>query len=547
MINIICKYINKIKKDKFLIIFIILYIAVNILFLTKFPFVHSDESWTSGLSRNIMESKSFSVTESFFDLYPRYPHAIKIIFQGLQIIFIKIIGYKVFSVRLISLLFSGVTLYFYYKICKYIFEDKEKANITVVLLSFDIQYIYASHFARQEIVILFFLVVGLYYFFSRRLSIEFRGEYTGASGGASGDRAGIKGDIVLGIIIGLSIGIHPNSFIIALTIALIYLYSIIFASKNLSFKNFISYGITVGIFALIFIGISISFNRDFFIDYFNYGKEFGVDYPIMTKLSTIKYFYYKLYEGISGTYYTPNIKLQFWIFGAAFVGTVLKLMKSIHKKNSIKAEKIIPIILAIIGINLGIILIGRFNQTSVVFQFPFFYLLIVYFINDAKLMYRRLIFTVLAVILLFNSVTSIIPYMDSSYDRYLNEISKAVKKDQVVLANLNCDYYFENGKLYDYRNLDFLKKNNMEFKDYIAKNKIEYIIYPEEMEVIYKEKPRWDGLYGSLSYYEDMNKFLKENCELVYQFEDKIYGMRIVRYINDRPWKIKIYKVKRTL
>lgn len=547
MIKKIDKCINRIKKDKFLIAFIISYIAINILFLTKFPFVHSDESWTSGLSRNIMESSSPSVTESFFDLYPRYPHAIKIIFQGLQIIFIKIIGYKVFSVRLISLLFSGITLYFYYKVCKYIFEEKKTAIIAVVLLSLDIQYIYASHFARQEIVILFFLVVGLYYFFSRRLSRGKSIESTEESIGYIGDGAGIKGDIVLGIIIGLSIGIHPNSFIIALTIALMYLYNIIFTSKNLTLKNFISYGITVGIFALIFIGISISFNRNFFIDYFNYGKEFGVDYPIITKITTIKYFYYKLYEGISGTYYTPNIKLQFWIFGAAFVGTVLKLMRSIHKKNTIKSEKIIAIILAIVGINIGIIFIGRFNQTSIVFLFPFFYLLIVYFINDINLVYRRVIFVILTLITLSNSVINIIPYMDSSYDRYLNEISKTVKKDQVVLANLNCDFYFENRKLYDYRNLDFLKKNDMEFKDYIVKNKIQYIIYPEEMEVIYKERPRWDGLYGSLSYYEDMNKFLKENCELIYQFEDKIYGMRIVRYINDRPWKIKIYKVKRTL
>jgi len=540
MINRIGNSINKIKKDKFLIIFIISYIMINILFLTKFPFVHSDESWTSGLSRNIMESKSFAVTESFFDLYPRYPHAIKIIFQGMQIVFIKFIGYKVFSVRLISLLFSGVTLYFYYKICKYIFKDKEKAIIPVVLLSFDVQFIYASHFARQEIVILFFLMVGLYCLFSRRLSREFKGKYTG-------DGAGIKEDILLGVIMGLSIGIHPNSFIIALTIALIYLYNIIFVSKDLRFKNFIYYSSVVGIFALIFVAISISFNKNFFIDYFNYGKEFGVDYSIMLKISTIKYFYYKLYEGISGTYYTPNIKLQFWIFGAAFVGTVLKLIKSIHKKSSINAEKILPFILAIIGINLGIIFIGRFNQTSIVFQFPFFYILIVYLINDIKLVYRRLIFALLVLLILSNSVANIIPYMDSSYDRYLNEISKTVKKDQVVLANLNCGFYFENGKLYDYRNLDFLNKNSMEFKDYIAKNKIEYIIYPEEMEVIYKEKPRWDGLYGSLSYYEHMNKFLKENCELIYQFEDQIYGMRIVRYINDRPWKIKIYKVKTTL
>ena len=77
------------SKNKILIILLFIYFLVNLSFLTHFPFIHSDESWLSGLSRNILETKNFSSTETFFDLYLRNPHAIKIIFHSIQIMFIK--------------------------------------------------------------------------------------------------------------------------------------------------------------------------------------------------------------------------------------------------------------------------------------------------------------------------------------------------------------------------------------------------------------------------------------------------------------------------
>ena len=48
----------------------------------------------------------------------------------------------------------------------------------------------------------------------------------------------------------------------------------------------------------------------------------------------------------------------------------------------------------------------------------------------------------------------------------------------------------------------------------------------------------------TLSYYNDMKLFLENDCTLVNEFSDKTYGMRIARYINEKEWTIKIYKVK---
>ncbi|MCJ7688960.1 MAG: 4-amino-4-deoxy-L-arabinose transferase, partial [Clostridiaceae bacterium] len=97
--------------------------------------------------------------------------------------------------------------------------------------------------------------------------------------------------------------------------------------------------------------------------------------------------------------------------------------------------------------------------------------------------------------------------------------------------------------LHDYRNLAFLKENNMTFKDYIYKYNIKFIIYPEEMDIINTESPRWDAFYGNLYYYNEMKHFLKNNCTLVNEFRSKTYGVRIARYINEKDWTIKIYKV----
>jgi hypothetical protein len=119
-----------------------------------------------------------------------------------------------------------------------------------------------------------------------------------------------------------------------------------------------------------------------------------------------------------------------------------------------------------------------------------------------------------------------------------------VPKEAQVLANLNTDYYFENGSLFDYRNLDYLRENDLTFIDYITKNKIEYIIYPEEMDFIYNSRPSWNILYGNLyPYYSEMQQFLEQEAQLIKKFNNSTYAMRIVREIGQKDWSVKIYRV----
>lgn len=517
------EFLKKVKYKKLILLLIMMtiYIIINIIYLTKFPFVHSDESWLSGLSRNIAENADFSVTEAFFNLKIRNPHAIKIIFHSVQILMIKLAGYSIFSLRLLSLIFGILVLYYQYKLSRLIFVSEKTALISVILLSVDVQFIYASHFARQEIILLFVLVFALYYFFKHI------------------DEHKTVHDVILALILGVGIGFHPNSFIISLPFGLIYIYHI-FATKKIRPVNLLYLTLTLALFAALFVSLSFYFDPHFISNYVKYGNEFEILSPLSSKFLEIKDFYLKLYYGVSGTYYTPDIRLQFFLFGGALLFSILKLYKN---KSRLTEGRIPEVIISIICINAGIIFIGRFNQTSIIFLFPLFYILVCYAIENIKRPYKNFTVSCLVLIVCCSMVYNALPYLNNDYNNYLFEISKAVNKNDVVLANLSAEYYFDNGRLYDYRNLAFLKDNVMSFKDYIEKYKIQYIIYPEEMDLIYSQRPKWNGIYGNLLYYDEMKQFFINSCELVHEFENKTYGIRIVRYINTKDWNVKIYKV----
>jgi hypothetical protein len=153
--------------------------------------------------------------------------------------------------------------------------------------------------------------------------------------------------------------------------------------------------------------------------------------------------------------------------------------------------------------------------------------------------------TILIVFLLLQSYHSynFINSIDNTdYQEFLNSFD-FIPSDAKVLGNLNLEYKFQD-QLLDYRNLYYLKENNLSVKDYIEKNHIEYIILYEEMDYIHRNSPTWDILYGELYYYEDLKDYIDRKMQLVKKFEDQTYGIRIARYVNTYPWTIKVYKIK---
>ncbi|HML36395.1 MAG TPA: 4-amino-4-deoxy-L-arabinose transferase [Bacillota bacterium] len=527
------------KQKLLLIAYIFCYFLVSFSFLTSFPFVHSDESWLSGLTRNMMESGSLGVTETFYDLKPRYPHAIKTIFHLLQMPMMKLFGYRIFSFRLLSLIFGCIALVLFYLLLKRIFSASRYGASRwyplagAVLLSSDIQFIYASHFARQEIILVCCIIACVLAVMAKRPAIA-------------------------ALVTGLSIGLHPNSFLIgAMCAAMLFPFRPRESIRNAGdrghnvrndvprreWKPLLKYAAITSAFAAFFISLSLSFDGDFFHHYLEYGNsEFDIAAPVTSKLMELPYFFQKIWYGVSGTYYVPGVRFELVLFGlSAFVlAVLLSLGKLKYRSETVLIGK------GIAGMLLGMVLIGRYNQTSIVFLFPLFFLLVLLAAaNLAEGAVRVGLIAVLILTVASLSAIQVAPWLKFSYDDYLHEIAKAVSPDSKVLANLNCEYYFENGKLLDYRNLSYLKQEGMSVEEYVRKNKIEYIILSDEMDLIYGQRPIWNMIYGNPRYMNELHRFLEERCVPVRQFRNDLYGVRIVQYINSgRAFTVQIFKVK---
>jgi len=515
-----------------------IFFVVNIFFLSQYPFVHSDEPWLSGLSGAIIEAGSFITTEPFFDLLPRYPHAIKVLFHALQIPLIALFDNTPFSVRLLSLLAATAALWLFHRITRAGLGERT-AGLLTLLLALDIQFIYQAHFARQEMLLLTVLLgAGLCYM----KSLE------------TGERRWIR---LCAAAIALSIGIHPNSFLISLVIGGFLLVDLSWPlgmSRRQAAGRFAEYTAILALGALLFVALSFWMDPDFLRNYGAFGRSVGVAEPLYMKFFRFPDFYAKLYHGISGTYYTPDIRLQFFLFAVALAGAVLQLF--FHPQSRPWHLRLIA---GLLMLNLGTLVLGKYSQPSIILHFPLYLLLLGGLIKTLGTLISspRWRITVAAIIIGaagFNSAFNLArefhligPKANTEYESYRDyteNIGRYIPPEATVLANLNTQYYFSAGQLYDFRNLAFLDDRGLTFSGYMRSRGIEYILYPEEMDYIYQHRPVWNILYGNLyPYYRRMQDFLSAETELLGNFSSPVYGMRIAKLSGTRNWQVRVYRV----
>ena len=189
------------------------------------------------------------------------------------------------------------------------------------------------------------------------------------------------------------------------------------------------------------------------------------------------------------------------------------------------------------------VIVGRYSQPSVIFVFVVCYVLLIGFVDGSRVLRNGLLILLLCVVSV-QTIQSVRPYLNSDYEIYLAEIDRLVPADAVVLANLNTEYAFEAGHLFDYRNLTFLNEEGISFAEYVEDNQIEYIVLPDEMDFIYARRPAWNVMYGNLyPVYGELQDFLNDECELVGIFTSP-YAMRIVRFMYDEDWMVRVYQVR---
>ncbi|MFO7730917.1 MAG: hypothetical protein R6V86_09145 [Spirochaetia bacterium] len=518
------------------------------------------------------EPAFLGLTEPFFDLLPRFPHFIKMLFHALQWPFPAVLGYTPLAPRLLSLSAACLALLFFHRTVGALARGSEPAPSfgrslssgrlsisfgTVSLLALDIQFIYAAHFGRQEILLMAALTAALW--------LYLRSEQTAVDGQFGMGHRGAA------MVIGLSIGIHPNAFLISLPIGAFLLVDLVIALVRAAaaggpcsrvgqvLRHGLEYAGILAAWAGLYVGLSYLLDPQFLSHYAAFGDRVGVAEPLYIKAFRFPDFYQKLYYRISGTYYTPAIQLQFFLFGAALVAAPITALLY-RGPSALLRRRLIQLPAALLLLNIGTLVLGKYSQPSIVLHFPLYYLLIATLLlawtgrTGRPLLFRSLVLWALLAATAANSGYNIAQELHllspkpreyyETYTQYGHKLHSFVPPDATVLANLNAEYHFDHGRLYDYRNLAYLDEARLSFDEYIEKNNIEYIVYPEEMDLIYNRRPMWNILYGNVAgYYDEMQQFLGRQCTEVGHFESPIYGMRITRYMGRRPWKVTVYRV----
>ncbi len=517
--------INIVKNDSdtasFSMPYIVLWAGINLLFLTDFPFMHTDEAWLAGLSRAMITERSPSAVEPFFDLIHRAPHAIKLLFHCGQALFIQILGYKLFSIRLFSLLTGAFSMAAFKELCDRL---KLPGAVCALLLSVQIQFIYASHFGRQEIQLLLLMLLSLNAVYSSKTDVFKRG-------------------LLAGLPTAIAVGFHPNAFIIAWPAGLILLFEII--RKRRKIREGLGFMIPPALSSVFFVMLSLWFNRSFIFDYSSFGSEVGVFNPFDVKLLGFDDFYRKLFMQISGTYYTPNIIPVFIISAAALVFLIIMLIKARGKKHS---DAFILSIAGIAGVNIGILLIGKYSAPSILFMIPFMIIMISTSVKYLKSGLRKTAYFIVLLALASNTVMQVSNEIRGreSYAEYKEQLEDLIPKGSGrVLGPLTAEFALDYDRLRDWRNLTALSNSGLNLEQYIKQADIKYIIYNEEYDLIYQNRPVWNILYGNPTvYHGQLQTFLAEDCSLLAEFSSPGYGTRIVLHRGKRDWFVRIYAVR---
>jgi len=510
------------NAGKLAALYISIWFLVNLLFLMDFPFVHTDELWLSGLSRFMAEKGNLFVTEPFFDALPRHPHAIRILYHGLQLLFFKLAGYGLFQARLLSLLAgAGVLFTAYASSC--IWSRRYKTlwpYLFPLWLSLDIQFIYASHFARQEVFLLLFMLLSLFFFYRNS------GQYNA---------------FLSGFMIALAIGFHPNSFIISLPAGFLWLSAAVTGRADR--RDLIAYTAVVFAGAIFFTGLSLLANPYFITDYAASGRAYGILETPDIKMMRWPLFYQKLLLRISGTYYLPDIRLSPVMLAAAAV----PLVRILIRKETIPDRALFCLSLTgLTAYNIGLLVLGKYSQPSIVFAVPFFLIFILASLLTQKESKRRVSAVVFTLLVAGGSIGNIVPEAGREkgvYNRFISDMKSQLPYDAVVLSTLYLEPVLSAGNLHDWRNLAELKGQNMSLKQYLLNEKITHIVIPDEIDFYYEKRPVWNSSYGNPArYYSDLQLVLSES-DLISELHYSGYAIRLSRYRHSGYKTFRIYEL----
>ncbi|NCA99876.1 MAG: phospholipid carrier-dependent glycosyltransferase, partial [Clostridia bacterium] len=433
--------------------YLVLWTVLNGLTLTVFPAVHSDEAWLAGLAKAYLDQGSVMATEPFFDLFPRQPHAFKMLFHVLQAGLIWVLGFDVFAVRLLSLLAAVVTLILVYRGIARLTARRDLALGLTVALSLQPLFLTTAHLARQESLILAVLAAAFTAVPWIRLPRQ---------------------GFCFGLLLGGAALIHPNALFPAAIAGLVLLWNTIY--RRVSLKTLLFYGTGLAVAGSILVALSLGVSPGFLQNYAEFGANLAVDAAPNQRGANLMQFLRQLWRQDNGTYWLPDLR---GLLVATPVLAVLGLAARVRAR-----EEIVLLengLQGLVGFVLALFVIGRFNPTSIVFVLVPLVWILGGILSTGWPKYSRKILLPrlgrLAPLLLavgailagtvalphnFGSfVSQRIGTGEDPYQEYSAEIQRHLPEHAIVLGNLSAGFVLQQTaeSFYDLRNLTYVTNN----------------------------------------------------------------------------------------
>jgi hypothetical protein len=419
-------------------LWLLIWTAANLVLLTSFPHVIPTRSgWP--VSPPPCGSRLAARHGPFFDLFPRQPHLLKVLFTLFSPPAVTSAGPPtIFWARLPSLLAAIGTLTALFRLLARTHGETPFTLIACAALSLHPQFLLTAHVARQESLLLLCLVLALL-LYERLVNTPFFP--------------------LVPLFIGVSALLHPNAFLLAAMLGARLLFSVL--QRRARVSQLFWYGGMLVLAAALLAGGSLLLNPSFLDDYRSFGATLSVDAPPPARWQNFLSYFIKLHQRISGPYWLADNRFWFLLTGGTAAialllparrlsgarrapprraisgtdaggpaaGTPASAVSGTAARGPAAGTPASPagrttagdLLCEICGYLAGMLIIGRFNPTAIVFLLPGSFRLIVHLLAMWRAAGRRCgrpantVGGLLALTLAFSGVQAVAPFAGTGH------------------------------------------------------------------------------------------------------------------------------------
>ncbi len=480
------KRLNYIKYNPLFVGFILILLSL-IVTIPNFPMIFIDEPWFGEVSYNLAlngltSNTSFPYSQNYESYYGN-PFVI------LGSIFIRLFGFNIFSLRLVSYFFFVGACIFLYLLLRRSFNRTIALSIAV-LFSMHPFLINTSRLFRPEMIIIFFIILGIFLFFTFK-----------------DNGICFIHSALLGLIFSLPFTCHiPGLFsiIIGLVIYIQYKKEIPdFYRQLLCFTAG-----TLPILLIMFLNFSQNLSS-----YIELGEKQGTFLLSASKIPA--YIMYLL----SGFGFWP-INIYSALFLLILVISIVSYKKMLPEQKSIWNSLFISLLV----ITVFLFFLSHYTRLYLVYYFVFSLPLIIapLYYADRKGIFLIATTIVLLIIFGYQDAKWVNYTKNADYSTFSKIIKESIPPNSNVLGTINYRLSFDSNYHY-FAVEDLIKfmKNGGSFNKYIEQNKIDYIIY----NYAWDEQSKANNLDLGTPF-KDTDNFLRNHTKLVETVNDYYYSNR---------------------